>query len=93
MAHGGARPGAGRKKGGANRLTEKAIEQARAGGLMPLDYLLQVLRDEGNDMATRIDAAKAAAPYVHPKRAPVDGEGKDAGLSITVITGVPRGDD
>lgn len=75
MAHGGARPGAGRKKGGTNRLTQEAIDKARTEGVMPLDYLLQVMRDAGADEAKRIDAAKAAAPYLHAKLQPVDSTG------------------
>lgn len=93
MAHGGARPGAGRKAGGANRLTREAYERAQASGELPLDYLLRVMRDEEADEAKRIDCAKAAAPYLHPKRAPIDGDGNEAGLTLTVLTGVPRGDD
>ena len=92
MAHGGARPGAGRKKGGSNKLTQEAFERAKEGGELPLDYLLRVMRDENVDEAKRIDCAKAAAPYVHPKRAPIDGDGNDAGLVLTVVTGVPRDD-
>jgi hypothetical protein len=65
MAAGGARPGAGRPKGAANKLNDKARAEALAGGISPLDYLLGVLRDEGLDRDTRMDAAKAAAPYVH----------------------------
>lgn len=78
MAHGGARPGAGRKKGGSNKLTEEAVKAAQEGGVMPLDYLLQVMRDPGADEGKRIDAAKAAAPYVHPKLQPVDKAGDTA---------------
>jgi hypothetical protein len=84
MARGGARPGAGRKKGGANRLTEEAVAKAEAGGLMPLDYMLATLRDATLDRETRMDAAKAAAPYVHPKRAPVDADGKETGINVFV---------
>lgn len=36
-------------------------------GLTPLEYLLSVMRDEGAEEARRVDAAKAAAPYVHPR--------------------------
>ncbi len=72
MANGGARPGAGRKKGGHNRVTEEAIEQAKAGGQMPLDYLLGIMRDVEADEAKRIDCAKAAAPYLHAKLANID---------------------
>ncbi len=67
MANGGARPGAGRKKGGHNRVTEEAIAKAEAGGVMPLDYLLGIMRDVEADETKRIDCAKAAAPYVHAK--------------------------
>lgn len=74
MAHGGARAGAGRKKNGHNKLTEEAIAKAND-GLSPLDYLLSVLRDLNADEARRIDAAKAAAPYCHPKLQPVDDKG------------------
>lgn len=73
-SHGGARPGAGRKKGGHNRLTEEAVAKANA-GLSPLDYLLSVVRDEEAEDTRRIDAAKAAAPYVHAKLQPVDKDG------------------
>lgn len=84
MAHGGARPNAGRKAGGANRATQEALEAAREGGVLPLDYLLGVMRDIGADEAKRIDCAKAAAPYLHAKRAPVDGDGNDATLTVVI---------
>lgn len=77
MAKGGARPGAGRKPGGQNRITKEAVAKAHD-GLSPLDYLLSVLRDPGADEAKRIDAAKAAAPYCHAKLQPIDGEGSTA---------------
>ncbi|MDB5447279.1 MAG: hypothetical protein JWQ97_2596 [Phenylobacterium sp.] len=45
-----------------------AIERS---GPTPLDYMLQVMRDESLEPAKRLDAAKAAAPYVHPRLASV----------------------
>lgn len=69
---GGARPGAGRKPGGVNKVTSEAIEKAREGGVLPLDYLLQIMRDPNADEAKRIDCAKAAAQYVHPKLSAID---------------------
>jgi hypothetical protein len=36
-------------------------------GLMPLEYMLMVVRDESVDLAKRLDAAKAAVPYLHPR--------------------------
>lgn len=88
MAHGGARPGAGRKKGGANRASEEALERARETGELPLDYLLRVMRDPTQEDSRRIDCAKAAAPYLHAKRAPVDSDGEDV-AGVTVVINKP----
>lgn len=41
-------------------------------GLTPLDYMLSVLRDEEADAAARFEAAKAAAPYIHPRLSAID---------------------
>ena len=67
MANGGARPGAGRPKGGANRINDEARKAALVGGISPLDYLLSVMRDEELPRDERVDAAKAAAPYLHAR--------------------------
>jgi len=37
----------------------------RSSRRLPLDFLLEVMADESHPIATRVDAAKAAAPYVH----------------------------
>lgn len=67
MRHGGSRPGAGRKPGTINRSSKDLLEKASRSGLLPVDYMLGVMRDESLDTRLRIDAAKAAAPYVHQK--------------------------
>lgn len=67
MNHGGARTGAGRKPGGKNRFNQKLLERAESSGTLPIDYLLGVMRDHSLDTRLRIDAAKAAAPYIHQK--------------------------
>ena len=59
----------GRQKGAANKRTREIADKAIADGLTPLEYLLSVLRDETEERATRLDAAKAAAPYIHPRLA------------------------
>ena len=84
MANGGARPGAGRKKHGHNKLTQEAVAKAND-GLSPLDFLLSVLRDDTNEKPVRIDAAKAAAPYVHAKLQPVDPNGSTTQLMVIEI--------
>lgn len=76
---GGARPGAGRKKGSPNKKTaelQKAVEES---GVTPLEYMLQVMRDPLNELKERLSAAVAAAPYVHAKLASVELTGKDGG--------------
>lgn len=77
--HGGKRPGAGRPKGSVARLDAEARKQAAEGGITPLEYMLSVLRDEANPLETRMDAAKASAPYVHAKLAAVEVAGPDGG--------------
>ena len=68
---GGKRAGAGRKPGSATKRTRE-IANAVAEGLTPLEYLTSVYRDPSVDEARRIDAAKAAAPYVHARLAQID---------------------
>ena len=77
----------GRQKGGLNKKTAAKIAAIEATGLTPLDYLLLVLRDEKIELHTRIDAAKAAAPYVHPKLAAIELTGKDGGPVLVRISG------
>ena len=67
MAHGGYRPGAGRPPGALNKRTQDTVAQIEESGLTPLDYLLSVMRDTGKPDNERIDAAKAAAPFVHAR--------------------------
>jgi len=79
MARGGPRPNSGRPKGGANRLNQEAREKALADGISPLDYLLGVMRNPEMDLEKRIDAAKAAAPYVHARLQATTVSGPDEG--------------
>jgi hypothetical protein len=74
----------GRQKGTPNKATVAKQAQIAASGLTPLDFMLAVLRDEEKSFDARMDAAKAAAPYCHPKRAPVDSDGEDVGLTVIV---------
>jgi len=79
MARGGERPGAGRKAGTPNKATAEQREAVKASGLTPLEYMLQVMRDDAADLARRDDMAKAAAPYVHPKLAAIEHTGAGGG--------------
>lgn len=104
-SHGGRRPGAGRKKGGANKRTREIADRAASDGITPLEYMLQVMRTEPSPdlpeaqqvaaMMLRFDAAKAAAPYIHPRLAAVEHSGPEGGpiqhgVSLNVV-GVPKG--
>lgn len=85
MARGGRRPGAGRPKGAANKRTREIADKAAGEGLTPLEYMLQILRDETNSVESRFEAAKAAAPYVHPRLSSVEASGKDGGPLVLEI--------
>jgi len=84
MARGGKREGAGRKPGSLN-IKSREIASAIAEGLTPLEYLTSIYRDPEADKAQRIDAAKAAAPYVHPRLNSIEHKG-DADNPLEVIT-------
>jgi hypothetical protein len=71
MPRGGSRPGAGRK----TKAVRDAIEACQVaakrtkGEMSPLDFMLAVMRDEGQDLKLRTAMAQAAAPYIHAKPA------------------------
>lgn len=77
MARGGVRPGAGRKQGSAIKL-DQAVRKAvlESDQESPLDFLLRIMRTS-EDEARQVDAAKAAAPYVHARLSSVDVGNKD----------------
>ena len=65
----------GRQKGTPNKATTKQAEEIRKSGLTPLQYLMRIVRNPKKDEAVRIEAAKAAAPYVHPRLQAVEHSG------------------
>jgi hypothetical protein len=40
--------------------------------ITPLDYLLGIIRDKDQDGRSRLDAAKAAAPYCHARLSAIE---------------------
>jgi hypothetical protein len=74
MGRGGKRPGAGRPSGLRNKKTMEQVAAVQESGITPLDYMLSVMRAPSGTVedAVRLDAAKAAAPYVHPRLSTVD---------------------
>lgn len=62
----------GRQKGSRNRATEEARLVAKATGILPLDYMLSVMRNPKSDYKRRDAMAMAAAPYLHSKLGPAE---------------------
>jgi hypothetical protein len=87
MSHGGKRDGAGRKVGSTTTRTREIAEAIMADGeLTPLEFLTSIYRDPRADEAKRIDAAKAAAPYVHAKLATTTLQGPEGGpLQVAAV--------
>lgn len=84
--HGGAREGAGRKPGAIRKATAAAQAKAAETGILPLDFMLNRMRDEEAPMAERLDMAKAAAPYVHARLSSVEAKvDVDGQLNVTQI--------
>ncbi len=73
--HGGRRARAGRKRGLQNKVNAALREKLMAEGIAPLVFMLQVMRDEHQDLAVRLEMAKAAAPYLHPRLQAVEHSG------------------
>lgn len=76
---GGKRLGAGRKPGSPNKATAAREKAIRESGLTPLDYMLKLMRNSKLDLDARLEAAKAAAPYVHPKLNSIEFTGPEGG--------------
>lgn len=65
----------GRQRGTRNRANELSRKKAENGGILPLDYMLQVMRDEKAPAERRDDMAKAAGPYCSPKLTAIEHSG------------------
>lgn len=84
----------GRKKGAKNKATAEREAAVAASGVTPLEFMLNIMRGESPadaDPVTklafatlRFEAAKATAPYVHPKLQPVDGKTGSAEVQARV---------
>ena len=60
----------GRPKGSYSKASKAQVERITSQGkLSPLEYLASIYQSEVEETRTRIEAAKAAAPYVHARLA------------------------
>lgn len=66
---GGAREGAGRKRGTPNVKSAEVIAQALKHGITPVEFMLQTMRDESAELKERQWAAEKSAPFIHPRPA------------------------
>jgi hypothetical protein len=103
-SRGGARKGAGRKAGSVTKRTQLIAAEAAAAGISPLEYMLEVMRRDSDHEdpkvqiareAMRFEAAKAAAPYIHPRLASVEHLGPDGGavgmnITVSYVDAKPR---
>lgn len=71
---GGARVGAGRKKGGTSEAKEvgrkvsgRVAKNLAAANATPLEIMARVMAGDTSVTEMQFEAAKAAAPYIHPK--------------------------
>lgn len=83
----------GRKKGTPNKATAALAAEIAESGETPLGYMLGLMRDPAQVQEVRLDAAKSAAPYVHPKLAAIEhtgADGKDLIPEAPPITEIAR---
>jgi hypothetical protein len=64
---GGKRINAGRRVGTQNLVSQNLRERILAEGISPLEFLLETMRDCKKPFDVRLDAAKSASPYLHPR--------------------------
>lgn len=86
--HGGARAGAGRRKGSITKRTREIAEKALAEGISPLEMMLKAMRalDADGQIEKAGDMASKAAPYMHARLASVEHSGKDGGaLTVQIV--------
>jgi uncharacterized protein (DUF2461 family) len=90
MPRGGKREGSGRKQGQCTNKTKQIRDKAIEDGITPLEVMLDVMRKTYAEALTEqdpvkkairlkaaCDAAKDAAPYVHPKLANIQHAGDE----------------
>jgi hypothetical protein len=86
MATGGARRGAGRKRGGHNKLQAGQAIAVKWLGMTPAEYLESVVCDPTADPKLRIDAARAASPYVHKKQPEALEHTVNVPIAVQIVT-------
>ena len=95
MPRGGYRPGSGRKPGSRNKQRHQVVVDDPS-ALMPVDWMLAVLRDPEAEQYRRDTMAIQSAPYLHAKLNAVAvssrSDNRDNGAAnVLQVLSVPRG--
>lgn len=85
----------GRQRGVKNKASVEREKAVAASGITPLEFMLNIMRGKPPEglgpvellafTGMRFEAAKAAAPYVHPKLANIEHSGPDGGPMALVV--------
>jgi hypothetical protein len=73
----------GRKKGVRNKRSSEMEARIRASGMDPLAFLIALMRNAKAPLELRFEAARSAAPFVHPKLTAVEHSGPAGGAVQT----------
>jgi hypothetical protein len=85
-----AKAGPGRPKGSKNKRNQEVLRNAQESGVLPLEYMLGVMRSPETDAVRRDEMAKAAAPYLHPRLASVSHTGAGGGpIQTEELSAIP----
>lgn len=75
----------GRQPGSRNKAPSEQAKAVAATGQTPLQYLMEVYRDKSHAVDRRVEAARSAAPYVHPRLSSVEMSGADGGPLVVNV--------
>lgn len=75
----------GRPKGVPNKATAAKARAIARSGVTPLDYMLRVMRNSKTPPLLRLEAAKSAAPYIHPKLSSIIHSGSEEPIRAEII--------
>lgn len=92
MARGGARPGAGRRKGTPNKATADVKEAASVYSASAVETLAEIMQDPEHPAAARVSAANALLDRAHGKpKQSVDVDGVLNGALTVTYVNAPAG--
>jgi|SRR5882762_8854666 len=78
----------GRKRGTPNKRTTELQARIRATGMMPLDFMIAVMRNAKAPLELRFEAARQAAPYVHPRLTAIEHSGSAAQVEVKQVSDI-----